>query len=485
VIRRFIDRALGGLAFVVSRAAFRSVEIRGFGQVPKDRPVLIVANHFNGFVDPVLVAAALGRLPRFLAKATLWKMVPARPFLGLAGIVPVYRPEDGAGTAGNESSFARADRALRRRGVVAIFPEGTTHDVPHLVRLRTGAARIALSAYAAGAHDLTIVAVGLTFDDKIALRSRAFIEAGPPLVLHDELERFVDPGTPADDSNHEAVDRLTETMDARLREVSPDFESLREEGALRRAAEVSLRDELQRPQDVPPMGEREDIARVLAAASPPDRERLSDELARYWLGLSLVGVTDDQLVPPAEIGTIVWRFIRLAIVFVLLAPFALAGVLMNAVPALIVWAAGFVVASPVTKGTVRVLVGFLVFPLTWILIATFDAGGYIAAVLTVASFPLTPLTQVVFDGRGGFGAGLLVFVAAPAFGFAFVYLVEQLNRLIRVGRGWYTVTSRRARLPELLADRSALVDDVHAVTAAAAGRARMATTPESARSGRP
>ncbi|MGH9026635.1 MAG: hypothetical protein ACRDWD_11070, partial [Acidimicrobiia bacterium] len=200
----------------------------------------------------------------------------------------------------------------------------------------------------------------------------------------------------------------------------------------------------------------------------------------YWLGLSLVGVTDDQLVPPAEIRTIVWRFIRLAVVFVILAPLALAGVLMNAVPALIVLVAGFAVASPVTKGTVRVLVGILVFPLTWILIATFDAGGFIASVLAVASFPLTPATHLVFDGRGGFGPGLLVFCAAPVFGFAFVYVIEQLHRLIRVGRGWYAVTSRRARLPELRADRAALVDDVHAATSAGRGRATMATTPAEA-----
>jgi glycerol-3-phosphate O-acyltransferase/dihydroxyacetone phosphate acyltransferase len=464
VFRRLVDRLLAGLAFGVSRAAFRSVEVRGFGRVPRHRPVLIVANHFNGFVDPVLMTAALRRLPRFLAKATLWKVLPARPFLWLAGIVPVYRPEDGAGVAGNVGSFARADRALCRGGAVAIFPEGTTHDAPHLVRLRTGAARIALSAYAAGAHELMVVPVGLTFEDKVALRSRALVEAGSPLELRAEIDRFVAPGSTADDSNHEAVGRLTEAIELRLRDVAPDFENLREEGALRRAAEVSLRSELEEPQDVVPMGEREDLARELATATRSDRDRIADELACYWFGLSLVGVTDDQLVPPAEIGTIAWRFIRLALVFAVLAPLALAGVLMNVVPALVVLVAGSAVANPVTKGTVRVLVGLLVFPLTWVLIAVFDDGGVIASVLAVASFPLTPLTESVFDGRGGFGPSLLVFWAAPLFGFAAVYIAEQWELLVRVGRGWYTVTSRRARLPELRAERAALVADVQAVT---------------------
>ena len=40
--------------------------------------MIIVLNHFNGLVDPVVAVHALGRLPRFIAKATLWK-VTARP----------------------------------------------------------------------------------------------------------------------------------------------------------------------------------------------------------------------------------------------------------------------------------------------------------------------------------------------------------------------------------------------------------------------
>ena len=476
MIRRLSDRLFAVVAFVASRAAYRSVEVRGFRRIPKHRPVLIVANHFNGFVDPVMIAAALGRLPRFLAKATLWKVLPARPFLWMLGLVPVYRPEDGAGVAKNIGSFARADRALLKGGLVAIFPEGTTHDAPHLERIRTGAARIALSAYAAGAEDLVIVAVGLTFEDKVALRSRVLVEAGEPFEMRAELAEFVVSGTAADDANHDAVTRLTEIIDAQLRRVAPDYETLREEGAFRGAAEVSLRSELGAPQRVVPMGRREDLARKLAAHPPDERARVSDELARYWLGLNLVGVTDDQLVPAVELRSIVWRFIRLAVVFVLLAPFAVAGFLMNVVPAVIVLLAGNAVATPVTKGTVRFLVGLIVFPLTWALIATFDAGNMLAALLEVISFPLSPITDVAFDGRGGWGASLLVFFAAPLFGFAAVYIGEQWHVLHRVGRGWYVVTTHRARLPELLVDRAALVEDVNVVTNAPLRETTMAAT---------
>ena len=81
LMRRGTDRAIGLVALVLVHVFHRSVDVRGRDRVPAGRPVLIVANHGNGFVDPIVVAAALGTLPRFLGKATLWKNIAARPLL--------------------------------------------------------------------------------------------------------------------------------------------------------------------------------------------------------------------------------------------------------------------------------------------------------------------------------------------------------------------------------------------------------------------
>ncbi|HSP27717.1 MAG TPA: ceramidase domain-containing protein, partial [Ilumatobacteraceae bacterium] len=66
LFRRFTDRTLGLVARGLVLAFHRSVDVRWRGRLPRDQPVLIVANHGNGFVDPVVVAGVLGRLPRFL-----------------------------------------------------------------------------------------------------------------------------------------------------------------------------------------------------------------------------------------------------------------------------------------------------------------------------------------------------------------------------------------------------------------------------------
>ena len=77
LFRRFTDRTIGLIARGLVLAFHRSVEVRWRERLPRDRPVLIVANHSNGFVDPVVVAGVLGHLPRFLAKAALWKVIVA------------------------------------------------------------------------------------------------------------------------------------------------------------------------------------------------------------------------------------------------------------------------------------------------------------------------------------------------------------------------------------------------------------------------
>ena len=65
----------------------------------------------------------------------------------------------------------------------------------------------------------------------------------------------------------------------------------------------------------------------------------------------------------------------------------------------------------------RILVAIVVFPLTWLRSSWFDVGGaVIPEVLAAFTFPLSPVIELVFDGRSGFWAGLLVFVTAPLFG---------------------------------------------------------------------
>ena len=433
-MRATIDRLVAAIARLVVLGFHRRFEVVG-EPPPRDRPVLVVANHFNGFVDPVAVTAAVGRLPRFLAKATLWRIWPLRPLLALGGVIPIARRVDGS-TAANTSAFAAAHRVLAGAGTVAVFPEGTTHDELELAPIRTGAARIALGARAAGISGLVVVPVGLTFEAKLVLRSRLLVRVGPPLdldALVSELGAGPDPG----EDDHAAVRALTDRIRTELGAVSPRYVSVGEHHALRLAAEVAVRPP---GGESVPMAESETLAQRLADGPAADRARVVDAVARYHLELSALRLDDRGFVARRQPRRLLTGLVRTGVLVALASLFALVGVAVNAVPALAVVAAGRSVRVPVTKGTVRILVAAVAFPLAWFGVAALLVDG---------------VGRIVLVGAGFAVAGLL-----------YVWTAESVAAVVHGWRAWQRRTEARGVLEPVVEQRRAVVEAVASATAA-------------------
>jgi glycerol-3-phosphate O-acyltransferase/dihydroxyacetone phosphate acyltransferase len=240
-MRRVADRLVRLIARAATLGWFRAVEVTGLERIPRTGPVLLVANHHGGFVDPALLVATVPRPVRFLAMASLFRIVPLRPLLAFAGAIPVHRARDadgvGAGTRTNVDAFAACFAHLRDGGAIGIFPEGEASDEAHLLPIRTGAARVALGAHSRGAMGLRIVPVGLIYEDKQRARSRAYVRVGDPIELDSDLA--TNPSVPPDETDRDAVASLTSTIEARLADAALDFRSAEQRSALRLAANVA------------------------------------------------------------------------------------------------------------------------------------------------------------------------------------------------------------------------------------------------------
>ena len=461
------DRAIVGLARLLTRSFFRTVEVEG--RPPPDGPVILAASHLYGFVDPVVLVARFGLLPRFLAKATLWKVPLAGLLLGFARVIPVHRRADGAAGEANDTMFSSAVEALRDGGVVAIFPEGTTHDEPTMRPLRTGAARIAIEAAAGGVEGVRVVPVGVSYEDKVAVRGRALVSYGDPIVVEAPA------GGDDTDAGHAAVRDLTERLAVALNGLTPHFETTEEMLALAAAATVTLTTP---DGERPPLADVSSRARRLARLDPPRRDALVSLVARYRMLLGFVDLDDDDVVRTDVIAQLARRLVVLAVLIFLLLPLAVAGLFANLVPLLLVLLAGLVVKAPVSKGTVRFLVAVVTFPAMWAFLAWSDSRtGGLGDLARRVTYPVDWIVGDEPADRVGWQSDLLVVVVTPILLVITIVMFERTRALV-VGLGrWKTLLDRRGQLVEVRQRRAQVVQMTEAALGEVATRGALPSAP--------
>jgi 1-acyl-sn-glycerol-3-phosphate acyltransferase len=170
------------LVRLLLRVFFRDVRVTGLEALATDRPVLLVGNHVNGPLDPLLLLAATPRRLTLTAKAGLTNDPLLRVLLRGLDAVLFHRREDGdeGAVAANEAALARCARVLGGGGAIVLFPEGRSHSEPRLLAFKTGAARVAVAARAAGRAPV-VVPFGLAFRDKARLRTEVRVALGAPI----------------------------------------------------------------------------------------------------------------------------------------------------------------------------------------------------------------------------------------------------------------------------------------------------------------
>jgi 1-acyl-sn-glycerol-3-phosphate acyltransferase len=429
-MRSQTDLFLLWLARAASGLWFRKVQIVHGERLTEDGPVVVVASHFNGMLDPVLVALASPRMPRFLAKATFWDHPVAGRLLDLVGALPVQRAAEGS-TADNDRIFDALSRALADEGqMVALFPEGLTHDEPRVGRVRTGAARIALDARRAGARGLRIVPVGLLYTAKQRPRSRALVRVGEPIDLDTDLAAIA--GS-ADGDEAATVRLLTEEIRRRLTDAAIDYEHADTALAAVQAAGIAMRPTGAPRRWEPPMDAHERCARAIVAAPPERQLAVVEALEVYTDELALLGIDDADLVAgdltPAAVR---WQLGRLG-AYAAVTPAAAVGLAVHGPAVGAIWAARLLPVSTPMRATARLLTGLLLLPLTWGVLR-WRLGR-------------TQLREPT----------LLTLLAGPACGVAALGLVERIRALRSARTAFDRLREHEAIVPTLAASRAAVV----------------------------
>ena len=147
------------------------VRVTGAERIPVRSGAILVANHESMF-DPWLLALATPRPVRYMAKAELWRVALFGRVLEAFGAFPVER-----GT-GDGSAMSRAAALLRSGELIAIFPQGTSKQLPGRVFHR-GAARLALTT---GVPIVPVRLVGTRGFPRPGRRATS-VHVGEPIVV--------------------------------------------------------------------------------------------------------------------------------------------------------------------------------------------------------------------------------------------------------------------------------------------------------------
>ena len=380
--------------------------------VPSQGASIIVANHPNGLLDPLMMLHLTHRPIRFLAKEPLFRMPVVGQLLKLAQALPVYRKQDGYSGSDNQSMFRTIESALKdEHCCVCLFPEGISHNLPQLQPLKTGAARIALAAenLADFQLNLQIVPVGLFFAHKSRFRSEVVVVVGDAIILGNDWQVRYQEDTFA------AARELTDQIADSIKEVTVNLESWSDLPMLKFLNQLyqGYHESTKTIESTEMDQEEASISRLrmithtydsFMQVAPQTVSQLRTRVVQFQRLLNKLGLEADSLDQKPSLFKLTSFLLRQSIAYIIGLPLALLGMLIFSMPyQLVDWLAHKKTKDEDVVATIKVMAGIVFYPI-WtlmiVLIILYYMGWKLACSMIVILPLLALYTMLFIENRG-------------------------------------------------------------------------------------
>lgn len=430
---------------VALRVFYKSFQIQHRERIPKSGPLLIVSNHPNTFMDPVIVASLVRPQVYFLAMGSLFTSKFVRWFLNQLHMIPIQRKNDtNKVKVDNNEVFKKCHDFLGKRGCILIFPEGVSIKARRLQPIKTGAARIALGAEAN--HNfglgLKILVVGLNYSRHDSFRSDVLVNIGEVIEVKDFADKYAEN---QDHAIHELTNLIKQSIAQEVIVTASD-----EQDSLAKQIEMIYKPQLFA--DIPAENVRNEedflISKAIVEAvqyfeerEPARVQTFHPKIDAYLRNLERLNLNDEVFAQSKRKSHLLGESISTALYFLLGFPFFLYGLLNNYI--------AYIIPSRIAARIVR-----------WT-----DTDEYTAPVMMTSgvltfSFFYTLQTWLCYHVSENIWVALGYLLTLPVTGFfALAYARMRRNSLDR----WRVMTlfyKRADLVSSLIAQRTQLIQEL-------------------------
>lgn len=170
---------------------YKKIRLVGKEKLPANKAVIIVANHQNALIDPLIIATQTHLKPHFLTRAAAFKHPIVAKLLNFIRMIPVYRVRDGKeNMEKNNETFAQSVEILAAHGTILVFAEGGHSHERNLRYPKKGFTRIAfLTQEQYPDLDLVILPIGINYSNHTESGSRVSLWIGEEISVKDFLHQ--------------------------------------------------------------------------------------------------------------------------------------------------------------------------------------------------------------------------------------------------------------------------------------------------------
>lgn len=210
---RLFFRFLQFFCVITLRSYFRRIEIINPEYLNTNGRTIMISNHPNTLIDPLMVLQNSFLRPFLLSNASLFKSFIPRTVLSTLYCIPVKRAKDfDSGFVNNTEIFARCVTHLKEGGSLYVAPEGTSENERHVRPFKKGLAHIYSEAYNAPNNltDLKILMIGLTYYSPQKPNTDVVIEVGEPFQPKMDFGDF---------ANSKTLDAIRKEVETKFRQL--------------------------------------------------------------------------------------------------------------------------------------------------------------------------------------------------------------------------------------------------------------------------